>query len=176
MAEEKKKSRKFIGINPVRAQDDLRRLFMITLSIGGILIILNPIPNFSPLLLDGKKISAVWQIPVSVGVMGIFYFFGNKYNKTPVIRAVFADSLYYLGFLFTFIALVGALVSVDSFNADDIVGQMGPALVTTVVGMAARIYLTQFDAITTEPQRETLDTIGELSANLVNSLEKLGCH
>ena len=34
-------------------------------------------------------------------------------------------------------------------------------------------FTTQFDAITTEPQRETLDTIGELSANLVDSLEKL---
>ena len=102
--------------------------------------------------------------------MGIFYLLGNKYTKTQVVRAVFADSLYYLGFLFTFVALVAALISIDGFKADDIVGKMGPALVTTVVGMAARIYLTQFDAITSEPQQEVLDNIGELSSNLVDSV------
>ena len=43
-------------------------------------------------------------------------------------------------------------------------------LITTVVGMAARIYMTQFDAITTEPEAETLASIGTLSANLEKAL------
>ena len=48
----------------------------------------------------------------------------------------------------------------ENFDVKTIVGQMGPAPITTVVGMAARIYMTQFDAITTEPEAETLASIG----------------
>ena len=60
------------------------------------------------------------------------------------------------GIFITFVALVVAMMSLASlegkkFEIETIIGQMGPALITTVVGMA-RIYLTQFDAINDEPK------------------------
>jgi len=50
---------------------------------------------------------------------------------------------------------------------------MGPALVTTVVGMAVRIYLTQFEAITDEPEAEAASALGQLAGNLIEALNTI---
>ena len=82
--------------------------------------------------------------------------------------------MYYLGFLFTFVALVAAMMNIsEESEVDTIIAQMGPALITTVIGMAVRIYLTQFDAITTEPETEAMNSLGLLSANLIDALDAL---
>ena len=71
--------------------------------------------------------------------MSLYYFLGNKFAKYPNTRAVFGDSMYYLGFLFTFVALVAAMMNIsEESEVDAIIAQMGPALITTVIGMAVR--------------------------------------
>ena len=50
---------------------------------------------------------------------------------------------------------------------------MGPALITTVIGIAFRIYFTQFDPITDEPETETVNTLGVLSSNLIKQWKAL---
>ena len=106
--------------------------------------------------------------------MVVYFFLGYKYIKqSSNTRAVFADSLYYLGFLFTFVALVGAMMELSELNIQIIIGKMGPALTTTVIGMAARIYLTQFEAITEEPETEALSSLGALTSNIISALKQL---
>ena len=106
--------------------------------------------------------------------MAAYYFAGFRDAKYPIIRAVFGDSMYYLGFLFTFVALVAAMTQIsDQTKVDDIIAQMGPALITTVIGMAVRIYLTQFDAITDEPEIEAANSLSLLSTNLIDALQAL---
>ena len=61
----------------------------------------------------------------------------------------------------------------EASEVDAIIAQMGPALITTVIGMAVRIYMTQFDAITTEPETEAMNSLSLLSANLINALDAL---
>ena len=61
----------------------------------------------------------------------------------------------------------------EESKVDTIIAQMGPALITTVIGMAVRIYLTQFDAITAEPETEAMNSLGLLSANLIDALDAL---
>ena len=61
--------------------------------------------------------------------------------------------------------MIGLDTETGSFSAKAIIGQIGPALATTVVGMAVRIYITQFDAITSEPETEIFSGLGELSNN-----------
>ena len=39
--------------------------------------------------------------------------------------------------------------------------------------MAFRIYFTQFDPITDEPETETVNTLGRLSSNLMTAMENL---
>ena len=67
------------------------------------------------------------------------------------------------------------MIGLDSINfkPEVIVGQIGPALATTVLGMAVRIYITQFNAITSEPETEVIHGIGELSYTLSSTLNEL---
>ena len=100
--------------------------------------------------------------------MFIYLIIGLRYAKTPSSKAVLADSMYYLGFLYTFVALVKVLLDIGpSSEIHSIVGQMGAAIATTIVGMAVRIYMTQFDSITSEPETETLNSLGELSSKMI---------
>lgn len=150
--------------DPNVAKHSLRRSFLITLVIGTVLI-LSPM-KFLPA-------EGIIKIVASAVLMFIYYLAGMKYVRSANTRAVFADSLYYLGFLFTFIALVGAMTSLNELNIQSIIGQMGPALVTTVIGMAARIYLTQFEPITSEPETEAISSMSNLSAQIITTLKSL---
>lgn len=155
-----------VYFDPNETKDTLRRYFLVTFFTGSAFI-LTPLPNF----LDSG--SGHIRIVVSTILMGVYYFLGRKYTKSANTRAVFADSLYYLGFLFTFVALVGAMLQLNDLNIQVIIGKMGPALVTTVIGMAARIYLTQFEPITSEPETEALNTLGALTSDIISALKQL---
>lgn len=155
-----------VYFDPNETKDTLRRYFLVTFFMGSAFI-LTPLPDF----LDSG--SGHVRIVVSTILMSVYYFVGRKYTKSANTRAVFADSLYYLGFLFTFVALVGAMLQLNDLNIQVIIGKMGPALVTTVIGMAARIYLTQFEPITSEPETEALNTLGALTSDIISALKQL---
>jgi methyl-accepting chemotaxis protein len=159
---EKIDSKNEINFNPETTKKNLQLYFLFTLIVGSILILVVP---FTP----------GYQILASIIVM-CFFIVPNYKNTKDIssVRAVFADSVYYLGFLFTFVALVGAMMDLNNnIGIKAIVGSMGPALVTTVIGMAFRIYYTQFDPITDEPEIETVNTLGNLSAQLVLAMDNL---
>ena len=149
-------------LDPLAVQRSLKTGFLVTLAVGSIFIFL-------------FKDTGNWNIGFCVAVMGMYWWFANSRIRTNTAKAVFADSFYYLGFLFTFIALISTMLglSSDSFRPEAIVGQIGPALATTVIGMAVRIYITQFDAITSEPEVEVLSGLGELSNNLSSAISGL---
>lgn len=150
--------------DPNIAKHSLRRSFLVTLVIGTVLIL------FPMKFLPAE---GILKIVASAVLMFVYYLGGIKYVRSTNTRAVFADSLYYLGFLFTFIALVGAMTALNELNIQSIIGQMGPALVTTVIGMAARIYLTQFEPITSEPETEAISSMSNLSAQIITTLKSL---
>lgn len=62
-------------------------------------------------------------------------------------RSEFADSMYFLGFLFTLISLAVSLIGFTSKVATEeilpaLISSFGTAVLTTIVGLATRIYLT----------------------------------
>lgn len=150
------------NFDPNQAKASLRRYFILTLAAGSGLILF---PAFSGTV----------QIGIATLMMAIYFLLGRRFMLSANSRSVFADSMYYLGFLFTFVALVGAMMRIDTaqYDIEQIIGQMGPALVTTVVGMAVRIYLTQFEAITDEPDAEATSALGQLSGNLIEALDNI---
>ena len=152
------------GFDPNYVKQKLRRSFLITL-IAGAVLILTPM-KFLPF-------EGILKILASVFLMFIYYLAGIRHVRGSSTRAVFADSLYFLGFLFTFIALLGAMSALNELNVQSIIGQMGPALATTVFGMVARIYLTQFEPITSEPEAEVISTMSDLSAQLITTVKSL---
>lgn len=158
--EEQKVSSNF---DPLKVRNRLQIQFLLIFLLGSGIIGLN---LFQPMT----------QILISALLMFIFVLINfNKTKSIPTVRGVFADSVYYLGFLFTFVALVVAMMELtkEGFEIRAIVGSMGPALITTVIGMAFRIYFTQFDPITDEPETETVNTLGRLSTNLMTAMENL---
>jgi len=157
-------TREIDSTNPLAIQKSLRAGFVVTLIVGSAFIYV-------------FRSTGAWNIVFCLSVMFAYGWYGNKRVFTTTAKAVFADSFYYLGFLFTFVALIVTMLGVSTeagdFNAQAIVGQFGPALATTVVGMAVRIYITQFDAITSEPETEILSGLGDLSSNLSSAVSDL---
>ena len=96
----------------------------------------------------------------SLSVMGIYIVItSDEETIIDMPRSVIGDSYYYLGFLLTLIALVAALMHLSYNNNTDIntiTGSFGAALITTIVGLGARIYKTSFDVQSTE-KRERLE-------------------
>ncbi len=131
----------------------LRSLFILTFLAGTVALYI------------GKGIGG-WNILLSIGVMSVYWVLVSRELTTYNARMVFADSFYYLGFLFTFVALLISLLDLSDTDPLAIIGQMGPALASTIYGMLIRIYLTQFDAVVTEPDQDILAELGQLAERL----------
>jgi len=98
---------------------------------------------------------------VPIILMGIYTFSAVTQRQADQrLREEFADSLYYLGFIFTLLSLVAALLlktlMVGAITANDILGQFGVALVTTAAGLIGRTYLLQF-----RPESDALSAVDE---------------
>ncbi len=117
------------------------------------------------------KGSVAWNIVstlITSLLMLIYYWRSKKIANSPVAREVMADSCYYLGFLFTFVALF-LIVSFGDFKSSElIIRNMGVALFTTVLGLSLRIVETQFNPIGNESEQDTLKTLQGLSTGIIN--------
>lgn len=94
--------------------------------------------------------SGLYLITVSLSVLiMVVYFFTTLYLNTikkQISVEQLANSNYYLGFMFTLVSILVSLTSVisNSYNIDNIVSNFGVSLVTTIIGLLARIYLANF--------------------------------
>lgn len=81
---------------------------------------------------------------VALLLSALMILFGMVIRETEVHSDSKGDSFYYLGLLFTFIALVAALVAFDWGSEDTrtigIIRNFGIALVTTIWGLAGRVW------------------------------------
>ena len=105
-------------------------LFGATLAAGSLLI-----------WVSGTNIS--FNVAVMIAVMAFYIFFINKNKNLSISKEQKADSCYYLGFILTLIAMINTLITLDVENIGSIfntvVRDFGLALVTTIVGLVARI-------------------------------------
>lgn len=102
------------------------------------------------------------SILLSVGlpaiVMGIYIWFVN-HDAPDLPKSVVGDSFYYLGFVLTLFSLVVSLMSLslqNTVNMNTIIGSFGAALITTIIGLIARLYATAF-SVETKQRRERLE-------------------
>ena len=87
------------------------------------------------------------------------------------------DNFYYLGFIFTLASLSAALMQLRSApNIEDLLGNFGIALITTVVGVAGRVLFVQMrgeiDDIEARVRRDLASASADLRAQLVLSLRE----
>ena len=116
---------------------EIKNIFVLSFIVGACLIIFG---NYSGLYL----ISIIFSIIVMAA-----YFFTTLYLnklKRQISVEQLANSNYYLGFMFTLISILVSLIGIvsNSYDIDNIVNNFGIAIITTIIGLLARIYLANF--------------------------------
>lgn len=108
-------------------------------------------------------------VSLPLAVMAIYIAIGFRLGTVDVILEQFADSIYYLGFLFTLLALVVSLYAfrADSLAIGQLVGNFALALVTTITGLASRIIITNFRSDEGSARRQLRDELEQSSRQLI---------
>ncbi len=134
------------------ARKQHRDAWLIVLGIGCLIILLGNLFG-----------AGAWPVALLVAAVMIGYaFYIERYvDDAEVPGDIKGDSIYYLGLLFTFAALVAALITFDwGAPGDDSSGTTGSirnfgiALLTTIVGLAGRVWFT----MTHESPGDIVDT------------------
>ena len=107
-------------------------------------------------------------------LMGAYVFFVTLVPATKLRTDVAADNVYYLGFLYTLTSLAIAL-SIDS--ADAILANFGVAIISTLIGIAARVGLNQLRVDPTDIEEasrlELADATRKVRAELHETVRQL---
>ncbi len=128
-------------MDPETRTENLRALFLIFLSAGAAGIMAGwLIEQLLPWL--GFAVTVL----APTASMGIYIYYGVSLDRSNRASEPFADSIYYLGFLLTLVALIFSMFSITSgvVNTGGLVFRFGIALVTTVIGLGARTYFANF--------------------------------
>ena len=115
-------------------------LFFFLIYIVGALLLTFEKTFVYSLFAQGSALPKTIVITTAMVLMGIYVFFVTLVPATKLRTDVAADNVYYLGFLFTLTSLAIAL-SID--NADAILANFGVAIISTLIGIAARVGLNQ---------------------------------
>ena len=96
------------------------------------------------------NINGLNKIIVPAVIMIVYFGWGIKKIKSIQFKFIFGESLYYLGFIYTLIAIVSSMLA--SLNSDlqnltlrSMTEFFGMALITTIIGMVLKIIVTQFE-------------------------------
>jgi len=121
---------------PAREGVSLQQWFLVAAALGALSIALG---EFAA---DGS----VWiTLGGPLAVMTGYIALGWRVARSAESVSQFADSVYYLGFLLTLTALVAALMRIgDGEDLWSVIRLFGVKLVTTLVGLGVRVYLTNF--------------------------------
>src|SRR5262249_586812 len=112
-----------------------------------------------------------FQLPWSLGfalplaLMLLYIVVGLKRRRDDVTDEKFADSCYYLGFIFTITSIIFALFDLPSIGTriESIAVRFGAAMVSTVLGLGVRVYLVSFERDAGDALREAEDAGVEAS-------------
>ena len=118
----------------------------------------------------------IFSIEISVllplVVMIIYIFAIYRKAKGVLANDQIGDSVYYLGFLLTLFALMLTLFDLKGSDAliENIMPKFGVALITTLLGLAVRVFVTAFDVSHEDTQDITEKNLSEASVQLKTQL------
>lgn len=137
---------------------DMRKAFVCALLLGVVGIIVPQLLNYP-----------LFAVVVPLSCMAIYVWVGAIYSTDTPIREQFADSVYYLGFLYTLIALVVSLYFYRSatLNSALLVNNFSLALITTIAGLAVRIYITNYQVEMEDVERQMLQGLDHAASEFV---------
>lgn len=114
-----------------------------------------------------------------LAIMIAYIFIGIYRRDTEVSDEKFADSAYYLGFIFTITSIIFSLFDLPNIGTriQDISVRFGAAMVSTVLGLGVRVYLVSFRADVSDAIHNAEDALlnatQSFTERLKMTLEKL---
>lgn len=109
-------------------------------------------------------------------VMCCYWFVGYRVREkwnAQLTLAKFADSIYYLGFLFTVVSIIICLIDINSIgdNLNGMAIRFGAAMVSTAIGMLARVIHTGFKVDTNDAVKGVEERAIQSAENLAMSFD-----
>jgi len=85
-------------------------------------------------------------IVLVVAAMFGYIFIGHRFRYADQVGQQFADSIYYMGFLFTLVSMMLSLMqfSISDVSFNQIISQFAISITTTIIGLTARIVIGHF--------------------------------
>ena len=116
---------------------------------------------------------------IPLALMSMYIMLGLKRHDYDVTDEKFADTCYYLGFIFTITSIIFSLFDLPQIGTkiQDIAVRFGAAMVSTVLGLGVRVYLVSFKRDAADATRDAEDAVVEASLKfreqLIIAFEKL---
>ena len=114
--------------------------------------------GFLLIILSGNSI--VFNVIAMTAIMFFYIYFIYNSENESISKEQKADSCYYLGFILTLIAMINTLITLDVDNIENIfnsvVRDFGLALITTILGLVARIIWLQLASANAFDGEETI--------------------
>lgn len=124
----------------------------------------------------GWFFDSLWVMGVTLPltVMGIYIFVGYNFRDSSVSDEKFADSCYYMGFIFTIASIIVSLFDLHRIGDDLFVISLrfGAAMISTVAGLFVRVWLVSFRASTDDAIQGVEDQVVDASNRLTNEFVK----
>jgi len=155
----------------VSAVERLRQYFLVSLGLGVSGIVLGwMVEN-----LLGQVIGILLTIVIPVSAMGWYVYQGVTIDRTNKSTDVFADSIYYLGFLLTLVALIFSLfaVNAEGDSTSGLVMRFGVALTTTVIGLGCRTYFANFKTTAEDEFYRLEEEVGRAARSLRDNSQQI---
>lgn len=145
---------------------NIQRLFLFT-------IVLKTVSSFIGWLIGGEWANWILGFLLPLFFMGSYITLGMYRDKRELTDEKFADSCYYLGFIFTIVSIIFCLLDIPNINTalDTIAVRFGAAMFSTVVGIIVRVYLINFKKEFTDAVQQTEDAIVDAAQKFIAQIE-----
>lgn len=139
---------------------DIKKLFLLT-------IILKTISSLIGWLIGSNWANWIFGLTLPLFFMAAYVSIGVHRKAGELTDEKFADTCYYLGFIFTIVSIVFCLLDIPNIGTAlaQIAVRFGAAMVSTVIGLVVRVYLINF-------KKEFTDAIIDSEDALLNATQK----
>ena len=151
-----------------------RRAWFLVFVIGFVVV-------FATNLLYSNNPNQGWLWGASIILVVLMLFYGWAVNSNPDSSIdIKADGIYYLGLLFTFTSLVATLVFSQILNPSDgglseqLFANFGIALITTIIGLAGRVWFTMMQNSPGDVGASALQSLSEVADNMKTQIVMAG--
>jgi methyl-accepting chemotaxis protein len=115
----------------------------------------------------------VFGLVLPLTFMVAYIFIGYNYREREISEEKFADSCYYLGFIFTIVSIIFSLLDIPNIGNDmtNIAVRFGAAMASTVFGLFVRVVLVSFRPNAEDALRSVEDVVVEASRKLTDEFD-----